>query len=52
MKVFAQSIAQEVTTATSTSTFQSLMQNKQFLLFAGGAVFLTLVLIIKKATGH
>lgn len=43
---YAQEVAEEA------SVMQELMANKQFLWFGGGAVFLILVLIIKKATGH
>ncbi len=45
-------LAQAEVPAEEMSTWQELMANKQFLWFAGGAVFLILVLIIKKATGH
>ena len=43
---YAQEVSEEA------SVMQELMANKQFLWFAGGAVFLILLLIIKKATGH
>jgi|GEM_PF-5896105 hypothetical protein len=43
---YAQEVEEEL------SIIQELMANKQFLWFGGGAVFLILILIIKKATGH
>jgi hypothetical protein len=45
-------LAQVEVPAEEVSIMQELMANKQFLWFGGGAVFLILILIIKKATGH
>ena len=45
-------LAQAEVPAEELSVMQELMANKQFIWFGGGAAFLILVLIIKKATGH